>query len=142
MLGKELYIYEKDKLDDILSCAICLEYYKHPRNLLCGHSFCTTCLRLIQINNEIVCPLCRHITSFHNTFTMIDLSVNTTLTSFIDDHIKINNKKVKLKRSKSMDIIYKTKRKKKKSNRLMVCEDEILNNEICREKINECCSFQ
>ena len=73
---------------------------------------------------------------------MIDLSVNTTLTSFIDEHIKINNKKVKLKRAKSMDIIYKTKRKKKKSNRLMVCEDEILNNEICREKINECCSFQ
>ena len=123
----------------MLSCSICLDYYKHPRNLLCGHSFCTTCLQMIKINNEIVCPLCRQITSFNHIFTLVDLSLNTTLISFIDDHNR-NNNKFKLKRSKSLDLIYTPKKRKK--NKLILYQDKLLNNRICREKINECCSFQ
>lgn len=138
-MNKDFYIYNKDTLDDMLSCSICLDYYKHPRNLLCGHSFCTTCLQMIKINNEIVCPLCRQITSFNHIFTLVDLSLNTTLISFIDDHNR-NNNKFKLKRSKSLDLIYTPKKRKK--NKLILYQDKLLNNSICREKINECCSFQ
>lgn len=128
---KDIYIYKKDMLDDILSCAICLDYYKHPRNLNCGHSFCTTCLQMIKINNEIVCPLCRNITKFNNK-TLIDLSLNTTLVSFIDDHNK--NNKFKCKRSKSLDILYNTKNKNKKK----IYQSNIFK----RENSTQCCSFQ
>jgi len=83
--NNELFIYNKNTVIDIISCPICLEYYKHPRNLKCGHSFCTTCLHLIKIKNEIVCPLCRTITKFDKDFTLVDLSVNTILISMIDN---------------------------------------------------------
>ena len=63
-IADKIYIYNKDRLEDIISCPICLEKYKHPRILKCGHSFCTTCLHLINLNKEIVCPLCRKITEF------------------------------------------------------------------------------
>ena len=50
-------------------CDICMEEYddndkseKCPRILLCGHSFCTTCLKKIKLKNKnIICPTCREI---------------------------------------------------------------------------------
>lgn len=97
-------IYNKNKLIDIISCPICLEKYKHPRNLKCGHPFCTTCLHMININNEITCPICRKITKFDKNNFIIDLPTNSTLVSIIDEsNIKIEDSKLKLKRSKSVD---------------------------------------
>ena len=101
----DLIVYDKNKLIDILSCPICLEKYKHPRNLKCGHPFCTTCLHLININNEITCPICRLITKFDKNNLLIDLPVNTTLISIIDEtDTKITN--TNLRRSKSVDSFY------------------------------------
>ena len=100
----DLIVYDKNKLIDIISCPICLEKYKHPRNLKCGHPFCTTCLHLININNEITCPICRLITKFDKNNLLIDLPVNTTLISIIDEtDTKKNNKNLTLRRSKSVD---------------------------------------
>ena len=50
-------------------CDICMEEYddndkseKCPRILLCGHSFCTICLKKIKLKNKnIICPTCREI---------------------------------------------------------------------------------
>ena len=50
-------------------CDICMEEYddndkseKCPRILLCGHSFCTTCLKKIKLKNKnMICPTCREI---------------------------------------------------------------------------------
>ena len=48
-------------------CPICREFYDHqdlcPRLLICGHTFCTSCLEKLVKNNSISCPDCRKKTS-------------------------------------------------------------------------------
>ena len=83
--SNNILLYNKNKILDIISCAICLDKFKHPRNLDCGHTFCTTCLHMIKINNEIVCPMCRKITRFDSNKMLIDLPVNNILISIIDE---------------------------------------------------------
>ena len=57
----------KEKLTEQLTCAICLEYYKHPRTLPCLHSYCTNCISqlTVEVDNGqhmVRCPLCQHTT--------------------------------------------------------------------------------
>lgn len=97
-----LYITNKKNIEDILTCGICLELYKHPRNLSCGHSFCTTCLFMIKINNSITCPICRNYINFSSNYSIVDLPVDSTITSIIDNS-NLSIKNSKLKKSKSLD---------------------------------------
>ena len=140
-------IYNKNKLIDIISCPICLEKYKHPRNLKCGHPFCTTCLHMININNEITCPVCRQITKFDENNLLIHLPINSILVSIIDEsRVKIDNPDLKLKRSKSVDSFTTFKKN--------IIKRNIFYNEATQSNINniengyivecdrECCSFQ
>ena len=52
-----------DNLNEDLSCKICYEIYKKPKQLPCLHSFCVACLnRLAEtraVNGKIQCPLCQ-----------------------------------------------------------------------------------
>ena len=52
-----------DNLNEDLSCKICYEIYKKPKQLPCMHSFCVACLnRLAEtraVNGKIQCPLCQ-----------------------------------------------------------------------------------
>ena len=52
-----------DNLNEDLSCKICYEVYKKPKQLPCLHSFCVACLnRLAEtraVNGKIQCPLCQ-----------------------------------------------------------------------------------
>ena len=100
-MNKCLYIHNKKNMEDTLTCPICLEIYKHPRNLLCGHCFCTTCLFMIKIDNSIICPICRNPTTFSNQFSLIDLNVNNIIISIIDNS-NLDTKKT-IRRSKSVD---------------------------------------
>lgn len=100
-MNKCLYIHNKKNMEDTLTCPICLEIYKHPRNLLCGHCFCTTCLFMIKIDNSIICPICRNPTTFSNQFSLIDLNVNNIIVSIIDNS-NLDTKKT-IRRSKSVD---------------------------------------
>ena len=108
-MNKCLYIHDKKNMEDTLTCPICLEIYKHPRNLSCGHPFCTTCLFMIKINNSITCPICRIPTIFTNNFSLIDLNVNNIIISIIDN----SNLDVKksIKRSKSLDSLLNIEKK-------------------------------
>ena len=55
------------KLEEQLTCAICLDLYTSPKILSCFHSFCQQCLESLpqdpQGDNYIIsCPTCRHCT--------------------------------------------------------------------------------
>ena len=152
--NSNILLYNKNKVLDIISCAICLEKFKHPRNLDCGHSFCTTCLHMIKINDEIVCPLCRKITTFHSDKLLIDLPLNNILVSIIDETNQINkleiDNKLKLKKSKSVDSFVQFKKNKEERKILYTNHLKIITNDLCeRDNTNEvfincreCCSFQ
>ena len=140
-------IYNKNKLIDIISCPICLEKYKHPRNLKCGHPFCTTCLHMININNEITCPICRQITKFDENNLLIHLPINSILVSIIDEsNTKTENSNLKLKRSKSVDSFTTFKKNIIKRNIFYneATQPNITNtdNDYIVECDRECCSFQ
>eukprot|EP01111_Echinosteliopsis_oligospora_P004909 TRINITY_DN1802_c0_g1_i1.p1 TRINITY_DN1802_c0_g1~~TRINITY_DN1802_c0_g1_i1.p1 ORF type:complete len:298 (+),score=60.08 TRINITY_DN1802_c0_g1_i1:127-1020(+) len=47
-------------LEDDQTCAVCLESYMNPINLLCKHKFCEECVKLLaETSLKIACPLCR-----------------------------------------------------------------------------------
>ena len=53
------------KLEEQLTCAICLDIYTNPKTLPCLHSFCQQCLEGLPLdpkgnNYFISCPTCRH----------------------------------------------------------------------------------
>lgn len=49
------------ELEDRLQCPICLEVFKEPLMLQCGHSYCKGCLLslLCHLDSELRCPVCR-----------------------------------------------------------------------------------
>ena len=52
------------KIQDQVTCGICLEPYKQPRFLKCFHVFCEQCLQgLVGVEREsLPCPQCRQVT--------------------------------------------------------------------------------
>lgn len=56
----------REELRKELTCAICLDYFKDPVILKCGHSFCRFCISLHWDENGddygYQCPHCRTVT--------------------------------------------------------------------------------
>ena len=55
------------KLEEQLTCPVCLEHYTNPKILLCHHSFCQHCLEGLPLDKKnetyyLSCPTCRHCT--------------------------------------------------------------------------------
>ncbi len=55
------------KLEDQLNCAICLDTYTNPKQLLCYHVYCQQCLAYLVIREQsgnliVTCPNCRQVT--------------------------------------------------------------------------------
>jgi Zinc finger, C3HC4 type (RING finger) len=42
-----------------MDCSICLDGFKDPRILPCGHTFCEMCLKTLIKNDCVQCPECR-----------------------------------------------------------------------------------
>ncbi|XP_051996470.1 E3 ubiquitin/ISG15 ligase TRIM25 isoform X2 [Xyrauchen texanus] len=68
-------------LEDDLTCSICLCLFNNPVSLLCGHSFCASCLEASwnDTTSSLSCPNCRmHFNS------RPDLKKNTVLSAVVD----------------------------------------------------------
>uniref|UniRef100_A0A1X7UVA7 RING-type domain-containing protein n=1 Tax=Amphimedon queenslandica TaxID=400682 RepID=A0A1X7UVA7_AMPQE len=55
------------KLEEQLTCPVCLDHYTNPKTLPCLHSFCEHCLEGLPLDNKnetcyVSCPTCRHCT--------------------------------------------------------------------------------
>jgi len=53
---------ELESLDDakLYTCVVCMDIFYEPVTLLCGHSYCFTCLyRMERANRKSECPVCR-----------------------------------------------------------------------------------
>lgn len=96
-----------------LKCNVCLDFYKDPRILSCGHTFCAECLgKLIKpaihansisarFNEQIIaCPVCRKIdvtrggvAGLSKNYTVADLvdSLHKCASGYPDDASDSNN---------------------------------------------------
>uniref|UniRef100_A0A1X7UGU5 Uncharacterized protein n=1 Tax=Amphimedon queenslandica TaxID=400682 RepID=A0A1X7UGU5_AMPQE len=55
------------KLEEQLTCPVCLDHYANPKTLPCLHSFCEHCLEGLPLDKKnetyyLSCPTCRHCT--------------------------------------------------------------------------------
>ena len=56
------------KLEEQITCPVCLEHFTNPKVLPCFHSFCLQCLQgvpivLVEGNHSLTCPTCRSLCS-------------------------------------------------------------------------------
>jgi len=47
------------RMEEQLTCPVCLEGYKVPKTLACNHTYCKTCLDSISKGPTTTCPICR-----------------------------------------------------------------------------------
>ena len=77
-----------DNLNDDLSCKICYEVYKEPKQLPCLHSFCVACLnRLAEtraVSGKIQCPLCKREIDVPESGTFGNFPVSFYINSLLD----------------------------------------------------------
>ncbi|XP_043534291.1 E3 ubiquitin-protein ligase TRIM17-like [Chiloscyllium plagiosum] len=72
-----------DNLSTDLSCPICIDYFREPVSLRCGHNFCRECIlhawaRSEHANGSVSCPQCRR------QCDRLDITSNRLLASIVE----------------------------------------------------------
>ncbi|XP_067321514.1 zinc finger protein RFP-like [Anolis sagrei] len=79
------------KLCEELACPICLEYFKEPVIISCGHNFCQSCLDQCWEGKETSCPQCRE------KVQEGDIKRNWQLTNLVEIAMKLGSQKAEEK---------------------------------------------
>ena len=64
------------ELEDRLQCPMCLEVFKEPLMLQCGHSYCKGCLVSLShhLASELRCPVCRQEVAYSSSPPNVSLA--------------------------------------------------------------------
>ena len=77
-----------DNLTEEVSCSVCGDIYKEPKQLPCLHSFCLACLnelaRTRAVNGNIQCPLCQRQVAVPQSGTFETLPSSFYINSLLD----------------------------------------------------------
>lgn len=72
-----------ESLGQLVTCSICLDWFRQPLMLPCQHTFCQICLSKIATQKSVQCPQCRMTTSLTSE-GVTSLPVNIHLQSVIE----------------------------------------------------------
>ncbi|XP_075241935.1 uncharacterized protein LOC142336861 [Convolutriloba macropyga] len=78
-------------MNEALTCHVCLEMWKEPSALSCGHIICGArfCLGAIVEEGNVICPLCRKQSTVGSTarlYALDDVVRNVTAIGSVQDH--------------------------------------------------------
>lgn len=78
-----------EKIEQLLTCSICLDRYKNPKLLPCQHTYCLPCLDNYAdtAHHNLKCPECRSEHSIPYEGAK-GFPTNLTLTGFLDIHLE------------------------------------------------------
>ncbi|CAB3401438.1 unnamed protein product [Caenorhabditis bovis] len=83
------FVNPLEKIEQLLTCPICLDRYKQPKLLPCQHTFCYPCLESCAdtLHRTLKCPECR---AEHNIpyDGVKSFQPNYTLTGFLEIHLQ------------------------------------------------------
>lgn len=85
---------EKSQLEEMLTCTVCRDIFKDPRQLPCGHSMCMHCLENMRDHSSDLpfrCPDCR---SFFGQIIKVQKSYN--LANIAENFRETRRRKVSL----------------------------------------------
>uniref|UniRef100_A0A914CKS9 RING-type domain-containing protein n=1 Tax=Acrobeloides nanus TaxID=290746 RepID=A0A914CKS9_9BILA len=86
------FVNPLQKIEELLTCPICLDRYKQPKLLPCQHTFCLPCLDSYAdtVLRNLKCPECRaeHQIPFDGVKSF---QTNYTLTGFLDIHLEASD---------------------------------------------------
>jgi hypothetical protein len=59
MASKSSHEQQKQQLDNVVTCPICLDYFVDPRVLSCSHTYCLQCIHKTAASNcdQFECPM-------------------------------------------------------------------------------------
>ncbi|CAF1573998.1 unnamed protein product, partial [Adineta steineri] len=77
-----------EQLQELVTCAICLEYYKDPRILPCSHTFCLKCIQQLAVTDKPVCPFRDNTTINQNDINQ--LPINRTAQDMVEFMMNFN----------------------------------------------------